>query len=182
MESGRSREPCAVRVESGRAVGTAVAVRLSAVVCRDWRMERQARKRKAISQTSKATEKIHTRAYEFPSTMAVKSLKTLSTMLVITIMATSVMSRVTLLAPPPVSLSSKITVFNCWKPLSNIEGCLIGIYKALTTGQAGLLSAPCCQAFTNIIDGTCWDQLFPLNPKLPLILKTFCDAPALSPQ
>ncbi|KAJ4708983.1 ECA1 gametogenesis related family protein [Melia azedarach] len=66
-------------------------------------------------------------------------------------------------------------ITECWKPITNTEGCTLEVYKSLTTGHiVGSIGSACCKIITEI-NNKCWpNKMFPYNPFFPPLLKGTC--------
>ena len=68
---------------------------------------------------------------------------------------------------------SEKDIMQCWSSLTNIEGCMLEIYRSLFRGQIGTIGFDCCHAIT-AINENCWPTMFPYNPFFPPFLKSYC--------
>ncbi|KAJ4708994.1 ECA1 gametogenesis related family protein [Melia azedarach] len=72
---------------------------------------------------------------------------------------------------PPVFNETELR--ECWKSITNTEGCASEVYKSFTSGQTVGIGPVCCRAVTEIND-KCWPKMFPFNPFFPPLLKNTC--------
>lgn len=71
----------------------------------------------------------------------------------------------------PRSEGERREVETCWTSLSNVNGCIMEIFKSLSDGT--MPSPTCCNAIVKLNDD-CWPKLFPFNPLFPPLLKNHC--------
>ncbi|KAJ4708986.1 ECA1 gametogenesis related family protein [Melia azedarach] len=62
----------------------------------------------------------------------------------------------------------------CWSPITSTEGCILEVYKSLTSGHITTSINPACCKHVPGIKDKCWHKMFPFNPFFPPLLKGTC--------
>ncbi|XP_076918018.1 uncharacterized protein LOC143578270 [Bidens hawaiensis] len=81
----------------------------------------------------------------------------------------------------PISLRPSKGIVECWEASFDLSKCTEELNRALRGEPIELTTWPdCCKAAKSTSEG-CWPKVFPLDPLVPQLLKTYCPLFALPP-